>query len=75
MQGRNHHILDMYGRFNVQGQFGVDNNYLHPSSQLMKQLCNFLCIYLFCFLSIYGTFTLYSDCFIRYIYIYLPLKK
>jgi hypothetical protein len=40
MQGRNHHILDMYGRFNVQGQFGVDNNYLHPSSQLMKQPYN-----------------------------------
>jgi hypothetical protein len=41
MQGRNHHILDIYGRFNVQGQFGVDNNnYLHPSSQLMKQPYN-----------------------------------
>ncbi|CAJ2660059.1 unnamed protein product [Trifolium pratense] len=40
MQGRNHHILDMYGRFNVQGQFGVNNNYLQPSSQLMKQPYN-----------------------------------
>jgi len=36
MQGR-HHILDMYGRFNVQGHFGVENNYLHPSSPLLKQ--------------------------------------
>nr|QSD99619.1 MYB family transcription factor [Melilotus albus] len=36
MQGRNH-ILDMYGRFNVQGHFGVENNYLHPASPLMKQ--------------------------------------
>ncbi|GAU26652.1 hypothetical protein TSUD_102620 [Trifolium subterraneum] len=40
MQGRNHHILDMYGRFNVQGQFGVNSNYLQPSSQLMKQPYN-----------------------------------
>jgi len=36
MQGR-HHILDMYGRFNVQGHFGVENNYLQPSSPLLKQ--------------------------------------
>lgn len=36
MQGR-HHIMDMYERFNVQGHFGVENNYLHPSSPLLKQ--------------------------------------
>ncbi|XP_004487568.1 uncharacterized protein [Cicer arietinum] len=40
IQGRHHHILDMYGRFNVEGQFGVDNNYLNPSSPLMKQPYN-----------------------------------
>lgn len=35
MQGKHHHILDMYGRFNVQGHFGVNNNnYLHPYNEI-----------------------------------------
>ncbi|KAL5081817.1 hypothetical protein RYX36_010238 [Vicia faba] len=35
MQGRHHRILDMYGRFNVQGHFGVNNNnYYKPYSEI-----------------------------------------
>ncbi|XP_058773735.1 transcription repressor KAN1-like [Vicia villosa] len=35
MQGKHHHILDMYGRFNVQGHFGVNNNnYYHPYNEI-----------------------------------------
>ncbi|CAK8535291.1 unnamed protein product [Lathyrus sativus] len=35
MQGKHHHILDMYGRFNVQGHFGVNNNnYFHTYNEI-----------------------------------------